>query len=110
MKDYIKKINDLIIEKKWTDKFVLAQGYCIICGHDDPLDIEYHHIAGRKNSSLVVSLCRICHGRISRKQQLSWPKEWLKKGNSDDVVQALMLRGISDLLRLKSDYMIYGGT
>ena len=110
MKDYLKKILGLISEKKWADRFVSGQGFCIICNHTDPLDLEYHHVAGRNNSSLVVSLCRNCHGKISRKQQLSWPIEWTGKDNSLKFKEGLMLRGISDLVRLKSDYILNGDT
>lgn len=108
MKDYFTKILGLIAEKKWVDKFVEGQGFCIICGHDDPLDLEYHHVAGKSNSPLVVSLCRNCHGKISRKQQLSWPKGWSDEDKRPKCKEGLMLRGLSDLMRLKSDNMLYG--
>lgn len=108
MDNYLENLMGLIVEKKWADKFVSGQGYCIICNHDEPLDLEYHHIAGKNNSSIVVSLCRNCHGKISRKQQLSWPVEWTKKDNSPEHKEGLLLRGISDLIRLKSDHILYG--
>ena len=110
MKDYFKKIIGLVAEKKWTGKFLEGQGSCIICGHDDPLDLEYHHVAGRKNGPVVVSLCRNCHGKITRKQELSWPKGWSDDDNCPKCKDALMMRGLSDILRLKSDHFLYGNT
>ncbi|MDH5431751.1 MAG: hypothetical protein OEW78_07720 [Nitrosopumilus sp.] len=102
--DYIKKVKLLIEEKNWCDVFEQSQGFCIACHHDNPLDMEFHHIGAKSNSDVVVSLCRNCHGRISRKQMKSWPDGWSYKNNKPQVVKdALVLRGISDLLRLISD-------
>lgn len=108
MQDYFLQIISLVAEKKWTDKFLKGQGFCIICNHNDPLDLEYHHIAGKSNYPLVtVSLCRNCHGKVSRKQYL-WPEGWSNKDNDVKRKNALMLRGISDLIRVKSDYIFFG--
>ncbi len=101
-KDYFKNISKLIEESKWIKQFISAQGYCIVCSHNDPLDLELHHVAGRKNSSVTVSLCRNCHGRISRRQRY-WPKAWLNYNNTTDICDALFLRGISDIFRIISD-------
>lgn len=98
---------DLLVEiKRWIELFLNGQGYCIICSHDDPLDLEYHHVGGKVNSSLVVSLCRNCHGRLSRTQRRSWPKGWSDKKNPKRIKSAYALRGLSDLLRLKSEQML----
>jgi len=102
--DYFKKAKLLIEENNWRDTFEQSQGFCIACNHDNPIDMEFHHIGAKGNSDLVVSLCRNCHGRISRKQMRSWPKNWSDKKDKPQVVKdALVLRGISDLLRLISD-------
>jgi len=98
----LKNIVNLIGENKWIEKFISAQGFCIVCGHNNPLDLELHHVAGRKNNSLTVSLCRNCHGRISRRQQY-WPKMWTSDENSTTLCDAIFLRGWSDILRLVSD-------
>lgn len=100
--DYFKDISKIIEENKWIEQFISAQGYCIVCGHNNPLDLELHHIAGRKNSSVTVSLCRNCHGKISRRQR-SWPKVWLNDNNSINICDAILLRGYSDLYRLISE-------
>lgn len=103
MSDYFDDVKKLIDEKKECDNFLKAQGHCIVCGHEDPLDLEYHHLAGKANSSLVISLCRNCHGRISRRQRV-WPQGW-SKNNSTTKRLAILLRGISDILRVMSDYL-----
>jgi len=102
--NYFDDIKPLIESKKQMDKLVESQGICIICGHDNPLDLEYHHIGGKSNSSLVISLCRNCHGRLSRKQY-AWPKDWSGKSKPSMQVLAMLLRGISDVLRVISDYL-----
>ena len=105
MADYFDNIKKVIAEKKEYDNFLKAQGYCIICGHDDPLDLEYHHLAGKINSSHVISMCRNCHGRISRRQR-AWPQGWSKNNNSTTKRLAILLRGISDILRVMSDHLL----
>jgi len=102
MDDYFKDISKIIEENKWIEQFISAQGYCLVCGHNDPLDLELHHIAGRKNSSVTVSLCRNCHGKISRRQR-NWPKVWLNDNNPINICDAILLRGYSDLYRLVSE-------
>jgi len=100
--DYFKDISKIIEENKWIEQFISAQGYCIVCGHNDPLDLELHHIAGRKNNPTTVSLCRNCHGRISRRQR-HWPEIWTNDNNPINICDAIFLRGISDIFRLISD-------
>lgn len=105
MKDYFDgDIKTLIAQKKTFDKLVESQGICVICGHDNPTDFEYHHIAGKANSPLVISLCRNCHGRLSRKQYI-WSKGWSRKSKSSMKALAMLLRGISDVLRVISDHL-----
>jgi hypothetical protein len=105
MNNHIKDLNTLIEIKKWIDDFLSGQGYCIICGHDDPLDLESDHIGARANSDAIVSLCRNCHGRKSKIQRRTWPQGWYDK-NTSFKKQALVIRGLSDILRLKSDHMM----
>lgn len=102
MQDYFKEIQTLISEKKWIEEFLSGQGFCIICHHADSLDLEYHHIGGKNNDNLTVSVCRNCHGKLSRKQRF-WPKKWMRKNNPPDLKQAFLLRGLSDIFRLKAD-------
>lgn len=104
MKDYFRDIKKLIAQEKLYEVLVDSQGFCIICGHDDPTDFEYHHIGGKSNSPIVISVCRNCHGRLSRKQYF-WPKGWSRKSKPSMMALAMLLRGISDVLRVISDYL-----
>lgn len=104
MKDYFDDVKSLIESKKQMDKLVESQGVCLVCGHDNPLDFEYHHIGGKANSSIVISICRNCHGRLSRKQY-HWPKGWSHKSKPSMKALAMLLRGISDILRVISDHL-----
>src|SRR5439155_10048716 len=95
-------IQELLVEKKWLEQFLSGQGYCIICEHNDPLDLEYHHVAGRYNDEQKVSVCRNCHGRLSRKQRF-WPKEWTRRNNPLDLKEAFRMKGLSEVLKMKAD-------
>ncbi|WP_268541333.1 HNH endonuclease [Candidatus Nitrosotenuis cloacae] len=98
MGDYFDSIEQLIKENKWLKQFFDAQGSCVICGHVDPFDLEYHHVGGKSNSDFVIALCRICHGRLSRKQY-NWPKDWSKKNKRKKKKTACLLIGLADLVR-----------
>ena len=114
-KIYFEEMKQRKEEKDWSDKFISGQGYCLVCGHDDPLDLEGHHAGAKANSDLIVSTCRNCHGKLSRKQMKSWPEGWSLKNKPKKIRTALLLRGVSDLLilvgrhlRLISDEMLSG--
>jgi len=106
MIDYFDNLNTLKEIKKFLDWFLESQGFCVICGYDNPLDLEGDHIGARANSPLVVSLCRNCHGRKSKMQRKSWPQGWYDKNKPRQIKKALVLRGFSDLLRIKSDHIL----
>ena len=42
---------------------------CVVCGFDDPLALELHHIAGRSFDEEAVPVCRNCHRRLSDHQK-----------------------------------------
>jgi hypothetical protein len=42
---------------------------CVVCGHDDPLALELHHIAARAFDDQQVPVCRNCHRRLSDYQK-----------------------------------------
>lgn len=104
MKDYFDDIKKLLGEEKTYEKLVESQGICLICGHNNPMDFEYHHIGGKANSQIVISLCRNCHGRLSR-QQYHWPRGWSHNSKPSIKALAMLLRGISDVLRVISDHL-----
>lgn len=97
-KKYFDEIRQRKEEKDWIDEFVAGQGYCLACGHDYPLDMEGHHAGAKANSDLIISMCRNCHGRITRKQMKSWPDGWNLENKPKKM--AILLRGLSDLLML----------
>lgn len=43
--------------------------HCVVCGESDPRVLEKHHIAGRKHSEDLSTVCRNCHRRLSDKQR-----------------------------------------
>lgn len=101
-KDFLSYLKVLVKQKNEYEKILAGQGYCIICNHDDLLDLEYHHVAGRNNSDFVVSVCRNCHGRLSRNQRL-WPKSWARKNNPRNLKEAYLLKGLAEIYELTAE-------
>jgi hypothetical protein len=64
---------------------------------------ERHHIAGRRNSDLTVSVCLRCHRRLSGRQK-EWDPRWQATGNSRDLKESLLIRGLSDLCKERARY------
>ncbi len=103
--DYLKDRDARKKEKIAQDRILTGGCYCSLCGyHEDPLNISEHHIAGRKHDDAVITACRDCHDTLSRRQS-KWPERWLKEGLPERARQALMLRGISDVLLLISQHL-----
>ena len=95
-----------IAEVNAMREFLLGQGYCILCGHSDPLDLEKNHIGlERNNPSFVVSVCRNCHGRISRKQRF-WPEKSLDRNSPPRLANAFTFRGLAELFDMKSQKIL----
>jgi hypothetical protein len=42
---------------------------CVVCGFDNPLALELHHIAGRAYDDELIPVCRNCHRVLSDAQQ-----------------------------------------
>jgi len=42
---------------------------CVVCGFDNPLALELHHIAGRAYDDELVPVCRNCHRVLSDAQR-----------------------------------------
>jgi hypothetical protein len=104
--EYFADLKSFMKETKWLEKFLSGQGFCIICGHDDLLDLEYHHVGLERNSSdFVVSCCRNCHGRFSRRQRL-WPKASSRNDNSQNDKDASVLLGLSDVLKERATSLL----
>jgi hypothetical protein len=43
--------------------------WCVVCGFDDPVALELHHIAGRPYGDQLVPVCRNCHRLLSDAQK-----------------------------------------
>ena len=91
--DYSDEIKGRIRERQEIEEIIERGACCWICGfYDDPRIIEWHHIAGRKNSTDLIAVCPNCHQSLSMDQR-AWPKVWTHDDNSLRTRQALMLRG-----------------
>lgn len=106
MNNYFDFIECLIKENKWLQQFFQSQNCCVICFHSDPFDLEEHHVGAKNNSNFTISLCRNCHGKVSRKQY-KWPKEWPKKNKPSKKKTACLLIGLSDVIREIGEKMYY---
>jgi hypothetical protein len=82
----------------WVERVqagALDPDQCAICERKDG-PFEQHHIAGRLNSSLIVTACLRCHARLSERQG-GWDPRWQVAANSPELKETLLLRGLSDL-------------
>lgn len=102
--DYESDLKLLIAERKWLEKFLSGFTCCAVCFDNNHLVLEEHHIAGRKNSDSTITVCADHHTILSRMQR-SWPKVWTSTNNDPIVREALLCKGLSDLLKVKSDYL-----
>jgi len=58
--------------------------------------LENHHIAGRFNSEITVTLCVDCHIHISIRQLL-WNEAWNSKNNTENLKSSFILQGIQEI-------------
>jgi len=62
--------------------------------------LELHHIAGRNNSEMTVSLCVPCHNEITMHQS-TWDIRWTRNNNTENLQNAFIMQGLRELLLLK---------
>jgi hypothetical protein len=68
--DYRKGREDKKNEIRYIQDLLIKGGCCVICGFNrDPKIIELHHIAGWKNSDIVIPVCPNCHRSLSMGQE-----------------------------------------
>jgi hypothetical protein len=84
--------------------------WCVMCGFDDPVALELHHVAGRAFDGTLIVVCRNCHRLLSDMQKdhpepQNQPPSELESilhyllGRSDVLVQLLQRdREIADRL------------
>jgi len=98
--EHSNEIQGRIKDRRWIEEVIDNGACCWICGfYDDPRIIEWHHIAGRKNSTDLIAVCPNCHQSLSMDQR-AWPKVWTLEDNPSRTRQALMLRGHQKILML----------
>lgn len=54
---------------------------CVICGEDNSVVLEDHHIFGRANSERTELLCKNCHAKITHEQNKVSPKSRSKNAS-----------------------------
>ena len=82
----------------WVERVqtgALDSEQCAVCEREDG-PFEEHHVAGRRNSELSVTVCLRCHARLSERQN-GWDPRWQAEGNSSEFKEGFLLRGLSDL-------------
>ena len=98
--EYERNQKQLIEEKRAMEEIIQSGGCCLLCGYnEDPRILEEHHIAGRKNSDITITVCPNCHRKLSRKQY-TWDGDWVKDNNSLLKKIAFLLLGFSVVLML----------
>lgn len=100
--DYRKRMTDRKSEIKHIQDLIIKGGCCVICGfNQDPRILELHHIAGRKNSDIVIPVCPNCHRSLSMGQE---PRKCERGKNDKSNTEKIgwNLEGYSHLLRLLS--------
>lgn len=71
---------------------------CVVCGFDDPLALELHHIAGRSFDEEAVPVCRNCHRRLSDHQKDHSLAQ--AKAGSELAPISRFLDGLADLFEM----------
>ncbi len=71
---------------------------CPLCGIDDPLALELHHIAGRDYDDELVPVCRNCHRLLSDRQKDHPPGN--NRSASDPERIGHFLLGLADMFEM----------
>ena len=94
----------MALQKEWNreaeaiESVFKSGGWCPLC-FSQTRPREMHHIAGRHNSDLTISICSRCHGLLTSKQS-KWPKDWTRaeKSPKERIIYIKMgLQDINDL-------------
>ncbi len=91
-------VNRIIAETLYIFRNGGISNRCFGCG----LTFERHHVAGKNNSEITITLCTHCHNQITTRQ-LTWDSRWTSAANSDNVKSSFVMQGLQDLLLLKYD-------
>ena len=100
--EHRKELEQRRSEIKYIQDLIIKGGYCVLCGFNrDPRILELHHIAGRKNSDVVIPLCPNCHRSLSMSQEPD-KIERGKDEKTDEKKIGWNMQGYSLLMKLLS--------
>ena len=68
---------------------------CVICGENDPLVLEKHHLEGQAFGDTLVPICRNCHRKLSDIQK-DHPKQITEIPDALEIIAHFLL-GLADL-------------
>jgi hypothetical protein len=71
---------------------------CVVCGCDDPLALELHHLAGQSFGDDVAPVCRNCHRRLSDYQKDHVVDQASPPGEVEPIRRFLL--GLADLFEM----------
>jgi hypothetical protein len=71
---------------------------CVICGEDNILCLELHHIAGRGHNDDVWPVCRNCHAVLTDHQK-DHPRKEAPPDNVLEIIGRFLL-GVADMFEL----------
>ena len=71
---------------------------CIVCGCDDPLALELHHLAGQAFGDDLTPVCRNCHRRLSDYQKDHAIGQASPSGEIEAIRRFLL--GLADLFEM----------
>ncbi len=72
---------------------------CVTCGRTG--ELQDNHLAGRRHGELTAPQCQPCHQMFTEGQDL-WDPRWQNESRTPDLDEALLLRGLYDLLVLRA--------
>lgn len=84
--------------RKARERLGIEDPVCAVCGEDRPVLLERHHVAGRKNDSATVILCKNHHALITDAQKDLPPPTGDKPICLERIGQ--MLLGLAELFKI----------
>lgn len=75
-------LQSAIKETSTIAKIIESGSTCLLCFVTNPFVIEWHHVGGRKNSSVLLPLCANCH-LLASKNQYNYAQHWSKHDKPD---------------------------
>jgi hypothetical protein len=89
-------------------KIIESGSTCLLCFVTNPFVIEWHHVGGRKNSSVLLPLCANCHLLASKNQQ-NYTQRWSEHNKPDYQKILFVLKDLQFLEQNCIQLMIENG-